>query len=1252
MATSFRSVGTFDPHDLSAPIEWESWKAQLKNFITAAGITSDARKRATLLNEGGKELTEVVGGLEEPGNTFEETIKALDAYFRPRINPVYEAHILLSQVQKEDESIDAFVGRLRNRAKNCIFSQENFVIAIIARGCQNPKLREKILGESNLTMEKVMKIARDIESAKKKEESFKVVRPNAEDINKNYSVIQQIKEKCDRCGLSGHKPANCDAIGQYCTYCGIEGHFARVCHRRGKIRGRGTWPRRHTRRPYRAPYQRHARTWSERNVNRVEEGEGKIQANSLDEALDIFSVDSNGKDASTNVKVNGINIQMIVDTGARHSTITEKDFNKVNWKKDIKITPVDRYLTAYTGDAVPLVGKVQLKMEANGVSLIEPVFIVKGPTASLISKNASEALKFVILNLNQINDNCDPLQLQKYFPNCFNGVGKLKNVELRIHLKPDAIPVAQKPRRLPFKLREHVEKEVQRLLTNDIIEKVTGPTSWLNPVCPVIKQNGRVRLCLDMRRTNESILRTNYNLPTLDEVISEMDGAKFISKVDLKEGFHQIALDDASRSITAFSTESGVYRYKRLFFGVSSAPEVFQHLIQQSITGLPGVKNIQDDIIIYGRTKEIHDQRLIKLMKRLSMNGLTVNPDKCVFRSAQITFMGHELNSNGVAPAKDKIESINNMKSPESPTEIRSFLGLVGFCSKFINNFATKTERLRALTRSNSEWEWNEHHEKAFKQLKDDITRATTLAYYQRDYTTILTVDASPVGLGAILSQIQPNGARRPIAMASRLLSQVERRYSQTEKEALAVVWSCEHFRLYLIGSTFTIESDHKPLEILYAPRSRPSARIERWVLRLQQFNYKMRYIKGKNNSADSLSRLTKHESTESQDEEDSINRVVEYALPNAITLEQITQQTDEQYIQLREAIMRGRENEAPEEFRKIFRELTTINGIIMRSDRIFIPKALRPEVLKIAHSGHQGIVRTKQRLRSKVWWNNMDKETEEMIHKCLACSVTKHVNKPIQTTPTPLPSGPWQHVAIDICGPFPDGHHVLIMADYYSRWPEAKVTKDITSSGIINWLNDVFSRFGYPNKLTSDNGRQFVSREFEEYLAQKDIKHIRTPPYWPRANGMVERLNRSFQEAIEAIKFDTKQSWQKGIVPFLFAYRNTQHRATGRTPAELMLGRSTQCGLPGIPINTNEPDVIAKDNIYKRKYTTKQAEHNIKTGDKVLTKRLTGVTKLKTRYHPEVGTVINTRKSEIEIEMPDGNVVKRHPQHTKIIKQ
>ncbi len=528
--------------------------------------------------------------------------------------------------------------------------------------------------------------------------------------------------------------------------------------------------------------------------------------------------------------------------------------------------------------------------------------------------------------------------------------------------------------------------------------------------------------------------------------------------------------------------------------------------------------------------------------------------------------MGHVLSKNGVGATQSKVEAVQNTRQPNNAKEVRSFLGLVNYCGRFIPNLATIAEPLRRLTRSTCTWSWGKEQEAAFKALKVALASSQTMAYYSQEADTQVIVDASPVGLGAILTQAQADGAYKPVYYASRALTDVERRYSQTEREALAIVWACEKFHVFLYGREFSMIIDHRPLEVIYSPKSKLAARIERWALRLQPYKFKVIYKPGPQNAADSLSHLTVNPPPVAASDDEHIYFVAKHAVPKAFTpceLEEIAA-ADETQCGLRKCIQQSCWSVCCPDYTHIKDELSCIGHLILRGSRIVIPQAARYCTLLLAHEGHQGIVKTKQRLRTKVWWPGIDKDSEQHVRSCAACQINWASPRPFPVTRTELPQKPWQIVAIDACGPFPSGEHLLVITDYYSRWVEVSVLHRITASNIVKCLTRIFATHGLPETIVSDNATQFTGTEFKEFLALNAIQHRRITPYWPQANGEIERQNRTLCQAIRAAHSEGKD-WHKEMYTFLLAYRSTPHSVTGCSPAELLFSRQLRTKLPEV---------------------------------------------------------------------------------------
>ena len=470
-------------------------------------------------------------------------------------------------------------------------------------------------------------------------------------------------------------------------------------------------------------------------------------------------------------------------------------------------------------------------------------------------------------------------------------------------------------------------------------------------------------------------------------------------------------------------------------------------------------------------------------------------------------------------------------------------------------------------------FEWGPAQEDAFRILKQRIADATSLAYFRQGAPTKLITDASPVGLGAVLVQSQ-DGTDRALCYTSRALSDVERRYSQVEKEALAVVWACERIDLYLFGlPKFQHITDNKAAQFLFSPRSKPSARIERWVLRLMNYQYEVVHVPSAKNIADSLSRLSgKCRATSSVKNEDDqyIRTVAQLAVPAALSVQDIEDASadDEDLQVVRSCLKSGNWNNCHRDYAAVRHELTRIGKLVLRGTRLVIPAVLRADVLKLAHEEHQSIVKTKQRLRSKVWWPGMDNAAERKCRTCHGCQLVGQPSRPPPIESTPLPAGPWQELAIDLMGPLPTGETLLVVVDYLSRFVEVDILKSTTSDVIIRRLDTHFSRHGLLVGVRTDNGPQFVSSEFVKFLAEIGVLHRRTTPLWPRANGEVERQNRTLMKAIRIAHAEGK-NWRLELNKFLLAYRSTPRSTTGISPADLLFRRPLRTKLPQVTDDT-----------------------------------------------------------------------------------
>lgn len=366
--------------------------------------------------------------------------------------------------------------------------------------------------------------------------------------------------------------------------------------------------------------------------------------------------------------------QLTVDTG---STVTIIDTNTYIRIGRPELTPTKTKIFVYASSSpLKLRGKFTTTLTHNGVTYTETVYVAyENNSGCILGSKASEELGLVqVSNIRQVKTTPEPLS-------------KLKDYKIKLHIDPNVKPVAERHRRIPHNLRPEVEKEIQRLEQQDIIEKVSGPTPWVSPVVIVPRGNG-IRICVDMRRPNKAIERERHITPTIDDIMSAVSGSRYFSKLDLLLAYHQLELAEESRYITTFSTHLGLRRYKRLFFGVTSAAEIFQNTIAELISDLDGVINASDDILVHGKTIEEHDSRFKKLEQRLRDNNLTVNESKRIFRQQKIKFYGVILSERGLELDPEKTKIVREFQPPTTKAEVRSFLGMVNYCAKFIDHYS------------------------------------------------------------------------------------------------------------------------------------------------------------------------------------------------------------------------------------------------------------------------------------------------------------------------------------------------------------------------------------------------------------------------------------------------------------------------------------------------------------------------------------------------------------------------------------
>ena len=598
-----------------------------------------------------------------------------------------------------------------------------------------------------------------------------------------------------------------------------------------------------------------------------------------------------------------------------------------------------------------------------------------------------------------------------------------------------------------------------------------------------------------------------------------------------------------------------------------------------------------------------------------------------------------------------------------NPKEVKSFLGLASYVSRFIPNYATVTSPLRILTHQDAEWKWDSEEIASFMKLKSILCNSSMMAYFDPRKATDIIVDASPVGLGAMLCQ---DG--KVISYGSRTLSDVETRYSQTEREMLATVWGVEHFHLYIYGSKFRIITDHKPLLGIFKGNRQTSLRIDRWRLRLMPYNCELVYKPGKDdeNPADYISRHPVNKPSSKSVAEEYMSYVCNNAVPKAMTLDEVHNETatDDVMQKLMKTIQSGKSHDWDDidirPFKPVCSELTICNGVILRENCLVMPTSLRSKAVNLAHASHQGIVKTKCFLREKVWFPGIDRMVEDKVRQCIPCqaATTTNAERPEPLKMTPVPSAPWKEVAVDFTGPYASGEYLLVVVDEYSRYPEVEIVTSTSSKSTIPKLDEIFSRQGIPDVVKTDKGPPFHGHEFAKFATSLGFTHRRVTPLWPRANGEVERLNRTLGKVIRTAESEVHVSWKQQLHKFLRQYRATPHSTTNISPSQALNSRKLKCEFPELqtPMQYRKHDNYLRERDARQKSKMKAytdnllhaKPSNIEEGDTVLV-RQPKRTKHTPPFNPNPFEV-TTRRGNMIVARRGDKLTKRNVSHFKRI--
>lgn len=719
----------------------------------------------------------------------------------------------------------------------------------------------------------------------------------------------------------------------------------------------------------------------------------------------------------------------------------------------------------------------------------------------------------------------------------------------------DHPPIKQPCYTIAYALQSYVQEQVDKKLADGIIEP--SDSEWSSPIVVAKRPDGSLRMCQDFRRLNSVTKKNNHPIPAVESILAKLRRAKVISTIDLSQAYHQVELEENSRKYTAFRVPGrGVFQYKRMPFGLANAPGVFQGLIDKLLGPEfePHVFAYLDDIIIVTETVEEHLYWLKRVLKILKDANLTINPDKCKFCRSEVTYLGYVLNREGLQVDPSKIAPVQNYPAPQTPRQVRRFIGMASWYRQFIPHFASRCAPISKLLRKKHTWTWGLEQQKAFEDLKNCLTSSPTLI--RPDFTKpfVLQTDASTIGLGAVLGQKDENGKEHVIAYASRVLHGSEVNYTISELECLAVIWAIEKFRCYLEGWKFSVITDHSCLRWLLTIKN-PTGRLARWAMKLLVHDMEVIHRKGAcHHVPDALSRM--YESVN-----ESLAALQDQ--PNAPEIDWYTKRLS----QVKE-FPRKYKDWLVKDDKLFYRHCNPLLDHVTQdhSEWKYVPlEEEKSLILREAHdsgqAAHLGIENTHNKILLRYFWPGLLRSVIDYVAKCNVCQRSKaSQKKPAGLMGERVIEQPWDVVAADIMGPLPrskNGFSFLLVAqDLFTKWVEIEPLRAATGPAIAKALNSlVINRWGTPRVFISDNGTEFVNNAIASFAREHRICHSSIPPYDPQANP-VERVNRILKVMIIAYLNQDHRDWDVHLNEFRFAYNTAYHTSIKLSPAFLNLGR------------------------------------------------------------------------------------------------
>eukprot|EP00253_Pinus_taeda_P011610 PITA_11610 len=739
------------------------------------------------------------------------------------------------------------------------------------------------------------------------------------------------------------------------------------------------------------------------------------------------------------------------------------------------------------------------------------------------------------------------------FPEEIPGLPPKRDIDFTIELIPGATPVSRTPYRMSIPELTELKMQLQELLDNNYIRPSVSP--WGAPVLFVRKKDGTLKMCIDYRQLNKLTIKNKYPLPRIDEIFDQVKGAKVFSKIDLRSGYHQIRIKDEDIAKTAFRTRYGHYEFVVLPFGLTNAPATFMCLMNSVFHQFLDkfVLIFIDDILIYSRSKEEHEEHLRMVLQTLREHQLYAKLSKCDFYKEEIQYLGHVISKEGIAVDPEKIKTILEWPVPKDVADIRSFMGLAGYYRRFVEGFSRVAYPITSLQKKGRSFKWSSECQQSFEKLKQLLTSPPVLSIADPNKDYVVCTDASGEGVGGVLMQ-----EGRVIAYESRKLKEHEQKYSAYDLELAAVIHALKMWRHYLLGRKFLLLTDHHSLTN-YFSQPTLNARQARWADFLSGFDFDIKHLKGKENRvADALSRKVHclYEITFSK-WENSLQEMMKTAASQ-----------DAEYQRLKQQVPLS-SKESPQEY-----EISK-DGMLLYRKRLVVPNDnnLKNLILNEFHTshyaGHPGYQKMLTALRKEYYWPGMKKHVVEYLARCLECQQikTEHQHPAGLLQPLPIPEWKWEIISMDFITGLPktkrNNDSIMVVVDKLSKAahfiPVQSTYRAVQIAHIF--MQNVFRLHGLPKTIISDRDVKFTSAFSRALFAELGTQLNFSTTYHPQTDGQMERVNQMVEDMLRACVMQKTTQWEDYLHLVEFAYNNGYHTSIQMSPFEVLYGR--KCRTP-----------------------------------------------------------------------------------------